>query len=228
MSFVEQLGKRFLSSDYCRRALTHRSVSAQNNERLEYLGDSLLGFCIAEWLFNAYPSYSEGDLTRLRAHLVKKDTLAEIAREQNLGDHLKLGTGELKSGGIHRTSILADALEALIGALYLSEGLDQARAFIIDVYQTRLQSIPAVDQLKDAKTRLQELLQSGGVALPAYTVQEKSGKPGSEVFTVRCIIEGCTERFIGTGESRRAAEQDAAERALVYMLNKTPSVDFSK
>jgi len=218
LNLVEQLGERFLSSDYCRRALTHCSVSAQNNERLEYLGDSLLGFFIAEWLFNVYPAYSEGDLTRLRAHFVKKDTLAEIAREQNLGDRLILGTGELKSGGIQRASILADALEALIGALYLSEGFDRARAFVIDLYQTRLQNIPPVDQLKDAKTRLQELLQSDGVALPTYVLRAKSGKPGNEVFTVECIVEGCAEQFVGTGESRRRAEQNVAEQALAYIL----------
>ena len=221
LNLVEQLGERFLSSDYCHRAFTHCSVSTQNNERLEYLGDSLLGFFIAEWLFNAYPAYSEGDLTRLRAHFVKKDTLAEIAREQNLGDRLILGTGELKSGGIQRASILADALEALIGALYLSEGFDRARAFVINLYQTRLQDIPAVDQLKDAKTRLQELLQSDGVALPTYVLRAKSGKPGNEVFTVECIVEGCEEQFVGTGKSRRGAEQNVAEQALAYILRQS-------
>ena len=219
MSLIEQLGKRFLSSDYCHCALTHRSASAQNNERLEYLGDALLGFFMADWLFNAYPTYSEGELTRLRAHFVKKDTLTEIAREQNLSDYLRLGSGELKSGGIHRASILADALEALIGALYLSEGLDQARTFVINLYKTRLQSIPEVDQLKDAKTRLQEVLQSEGVALPAYVLKKRSGKPGDEVFTVICVIENCSRQFSGTGKNRRHAEQDAATQALTYVLN---------
>lgn len=221
MSLVEKLGKHFLSSDYCHCALTHRSAGAKNNERLEYLGDSLLGFFIAEWLFNAYPTFSEGELTRLRAHFVKRDTLAEIAREQNLGDHLILGSGELKSGGLHRDSILADALEALIGALYLSEGLEQTRAFVVNLYKTRLQSIPAIDQLKDAKTRLQEVLQSEGVALPTYVLKKKSGNNlGDQVFTVVCIIENCSRQFAGMGKNRRRAEQDAAARALTYVLNK--------
>ena len=219
MNFVKQLGERFLSSSYCRRAFTHRSVSVQNNERLEYLGDSLLGFFIADWLYKHYSTYSEGDLTRLRAHLVRKETLAAIAREQDLGDFLVLGAGELKSGGVRRDSILADALEALIGAVYLSDGFERARIFVLDLYTTRLQSIPAVDQLKDAKTRLQELLQSNGVALPEYILQEKLGKSGNEIFTIECKIKGCVVQFMGTGSSRRQAEQDAAEHAYTYMLN---------
>ena len=219
MSLVKQLDSHFLNSDYYRQALTHRSVSAQNNERLEYLGDSFLGFFIAEWLFNHYPSYPEGDLTRLRAHLVRKETLAEIAREQNLGELIVLGAGELKSGGSHRDSILADALEALIGALYLSEGIDEAKKFILTIYTARLQDIPAADQLKDAKTRLQELLQSQGAALPKYVLQSKLGKSGDETFTIECVIDSCEHKFEGSGKSRRHAEQDAAERAYLYMTS---------
>ena len=149
MSLVKLLDTKFLNSEYYRQALTHRSVSAQNNERLEYLGDSLLGFFIAEWLFNQFPSYPEGDLTRLRAHLVRKETLAEIARKQNLGELIALGAGELKSGGSRRDSILADALEALIGALYLSEGIESAKAFTLKLFAEHLQDIPTVDELKD-------------------------------------------------------------------------------
>ena len=217
MSLVKQLDSHFLNSDYYRQALTHRSVSALNNERLEYLGDSLLGFFIAEWLFNHFPSCPEGDLTRLRAHLVRKETLAEIAREQNLGELIILGAGELKSGGSHRDSILADALEALIGALYLSEGIDETKKFVLGIYTARLRDIPEVDQLKDAKTRLQELLQSNGVALPKYVLQGKLGKSGDETFTIECMIDNCEQKFIGSGKSRRRAEQDAAERAyLIY------------
>ena len=217
MDLVKQLGEHFLSSDYCRRALTHRSVSAQNNERLEYLGDSLLGFFIAEWLFKQYPTYSEGDLTRLRAHLVRKETLAEVAREQNLSEHLVLGPGELKSGGLRRDSILADALEALIGAVYLSEGYEKGRMFVLSLYETRFQNIPAVEQLKDAKTRLQELLQSNGLALPNYVLHEKLGKAGNETFSIECLIDDCKEKYLGTGSSRRRAEQDAAEQAYTAM-----------
>ncbi len=225
MSLVKQLGEHFLASDYYRQALTHRSVGANNNERLEYLGDSLLGFFVAEWLFKHYPGYPEGDLTRLRAHLVRKETLAEIAREQNLGELIKLGAGELKSGGVHRDSILADALEALIGAIYLSEGLDVAKNFILKVFTKRLEDIPTVEQLKDAKTRLQELLQSNGVAVPKYVLQGKAGKSGNEIFTVECFVENCDLSFQGTGKNRRRAEQDAAQKAYVYMANKSSAND---
>ena len=217
MSLVELLGEEFISSDECLRAFTHRSVSSKNNERLEYLGDSLLGFFIANWLFNRFPSYPEGDLTRIRAHLVKKDTLAELAREHGLGKHLVLGAGELKSGGLRRSSILADALEALIGAVYLSQGFEGAFGFIEKLYANRFDNIPTIDELKDAKTRLQELLQSDGGALPVYDIVDKQGKSGNETFSVQCVIENCQERFVGTGTSRRKAEQVAAELAFEFM-----------
>lgn len=217
MSLIELLGEEFVSSEECLRALTHRSVSSKNNERLEYLGDSLLGFFIANWLFNHFPTYPEGDLTRIRAHLVKKDTLAEIAREHELGKHLVLGAGELKSGGLRRPSILADALEALIGSVFLSQGFEGACGFIDKLYASRFENIPTVDQLKDAKTRLQELLQSDGGALPVYNIVDKQGKSGSETFSVQCVIKNCQERFVGTGTSRRKAEQVAAELAFEFM-----------
>ena len=217
MHITDLLDEPFQSSDYFRQALTHRSAGAHNNERLEYLGDSLLGFFIAEWLFNRYPECSEGDLTKLRAHLVRRDTLADVARELDLGRHLSLGAGELKTGGAQRISILADALEALIGAMYLSEGLDRARKLVIDLYRTRLDKIPPVDQIKDAKTKLQELLQSKGLSLPQYVLQEQVRKSGDELFTVECIVQGCREQFVVTGKSRRRAEQDAAELAFTYM-----------
>ncbi len=223
MSLGKLLGKELLNSDHCRLALTHRSVSSKNNERLEYLGDSLLGFFIANWLFKHFPDYPEGDLTRIRAHLVRKETLAEIAREHELGMHLSLGAGELKSGGLHRSSILADALEALIGAVYLSEGFDAACEFIEKIYAKRLNNIPTVEQLKDAKTRIQELLQSNSKALPTYTVIKKHGKSGNETFSVQCEIENCDETFIGTGASRRKAEQEAAELAFEFMIKQLNS-----
>ena len=219
MSIAELLGENFLSSDYYQQALTHRSVSAQNYERLEYLGDSFLGFIIAEWLFENYPNSSEGDLTRIRSHLVKKDTLAEIAREHSLGDYLILGSGELKSGGVQRTSILADALEALIGATYLSRGYEQARTFVLKLYKTRFEAIPTIEQLKDAKTRLQELLQSKGIDLPNYSLRERIGKSGNETFTVECTIKGYSKDFVGSGKSLRRAEQQAAELAYTFIIN---------
>ena len=168
-------------------------------------------------MFKHFPDCPEGDLTRIRAHLVRKETLAEIAREYDLGSHLSLGAGELKSGGVHRSSILADALEALIGAVYLVEGIEGAYGFIKKLYSIRLENIPTVEQLKDAKTRIQELLQSNGMALPAYTVVEKFGKSGNETFSVQCEIENCNESFIGNGTSRRKAEQVAAELAFEFM-----------
>jgi len=216
LSLIDLLGEALLSSDHCKRALTHRSVSSNNNERLEFLGDSLLGFFIASWLYEHYPNYPEGDLTRIRAHLVKKDTLAEIARELNLSDHLVVGAGELKSGGLRRASILADAIEALIGAVYLSEGIESANSFIGKLYKSRFEKIPTLDQLKDPKTRLQELLQSNGLELPVYNIVEKHGKSGSETFSVECMVQDCQEKFIGIGTSRRKAEQQAAELAYEF------------
>ncbi len=219
MSLVELLGEDLLRSEHCLRALTHRSVSSKNNERLEYLGDSLLGFFVANWLYHHFPSYPEGDLTRMRAHLVRKDTLAEIAREHNFADHLVLGAGELKSGGLRRSSILADALEALIGAVFITKGYESACEFIEKLYVTRFANIPTIDQLKDAKTRLQELLQSNNQSLPEYKIVEKHGKSGNETFSVQCVVENCQESFIGVGTSRRKAEQSAAEYAFVYLSN---------
>ncbi|MEM7401248.1 MAG: ribonuclease III [Pseudomonadota bacterium] len=221
MSLTDLLGEQLLSSDHCKLAFTHRSVSSKNNERLEYLGDSLLGFFIANWLFKHFPNYPEGDLTRLRAHLVRKETLAEIARNQNLGNHLLLGAGELKSGGVRRASILADALEALIGAVYLSKGQEFTFNFIEKLYKSHFENIPTLEQLKDAKTRLQELLQSDAKALPDYILMDKQGKSGNETFSIQCVIENCDEAFIGRGSSRRKAEQAAAKHAFEFLSKQT-------
>lgn len=217
MQLTDILDEPFRGSDHFHQALTHRSAGAHNNERLEYLGDALLGFFIAEWLFLHYTDCPEGDLTRLRAHLVRQETLVEIARELELGKHLSLGAGELKSGGAQRESILANALEALIGAVYLSQGLDRARKLVMDLYSTRLEHIPSVEQLKDAKTKLQERLQSEGLDLPRYVLQKQVRKSGDELFTVECVVAGCREPFVATGKSRRLAEQDAARLALAYV-----------
>lgn len=217
MSLVELLGEEFLNSEHCLRALTHRSVSSKNNERLEYLGDSLLGFFAANWLYKQFPTYPEGDLTRMRAHLVRKDTLAAIAREIKLADYLVVGPGELKSGGLKRSSILADALEALIGAVFITKGYESACEFIEKLYVNRFSNIPTIDQLKDAKTRLQELLQSNNENLPVYNIVDKQGRPGGETFSVQCVVESCEEKFIGVGTSRRKAEQNAAELAFEFI-----------
>lgn len=218
MQLTDILDEPFRSSDHFHQALTHSSAGAHNNERLEYLGDALLGFFFAEWLFLHYTDCPEGDLTRLRAHLVRKETLVEIAREWEFGKYLSLGAGEIKTGGAPRDSILANALEALVGAVYLSQGLERARKLVMDLYSTRLEHIPSVEQLKDAKTRLQELLQSEGLGLPRYVLQKKVRKSGDELFTVECIVAGCREPFVATGKSRRLAEQDAARLALAHLL----------
>lgn len=220
MSLVELLGEELLNSEHCLRALTHRSVSSKNNERLEYLGDSLLGFYVANWLFVHFPAYPEGDLTRMRAHLVRKDTLADIARVNNLANHLVLGAGELKSGGLRRSSILADALEALIGAVFITKGYESACDFIEKLYVDRFANIPTIDDLKDPKTRLQELLQSHNESLPVYDIVEKHGKSGNETFSVQCVVENCKEKFVGVGTSRRKAEQSAAELACAFISKK--------
>ncbi|MDX1434433.1 MAG: ribonuclease III, partial [Gammaproteobacteria bacterium] len=167
---MARLGHEFRSPELLDQALTHRSVGARNNERFEFLGDAILNFLIAEFLFSANPDAHEGRLTRLRAHLVRRETLAAVARDVELGEALRLGPGELKSGGRTRDSILADAFEAVLGALYLDAGLDACRAAVGELFAERLHQAPRSVRLKDAKTRLQEALQSKGLALPVYSV----------------------------------------------------------
>ncbi len=208
------LGYAFADDQLLEAALTHRSAAASNNERLEYLGDAVLGLVIAEAVFQRRAEASEGELSRLRASLVRGRTLAQIGADLVLGDYLHLGPGELKSGGYRRGSILADALEAVIGAIYLDGGFDPARRCILRLYEDRLANLPQVADLKDAKTRLQELLQGRGVGLPVYSVSEVTGEAHAQRFTVLCDVAQLQVRVTGEGSSRRRAEQDAAERAL--------------
>ncbi len=206
-------------------ALTHRSASGRNNERLEFLGDAVLNLVIAEHLFRAFPECTEGDLSRLRARVVSSDPLAEVSAALGIGDVLRLGSGELKAGGFRRKSILADALEAVVGALFLDGGLDTARQFIETEFRERIASLPPPDALKDAKTRLQEYLQSRGISLPRYEVERVEGEPHAQVFWVTCEVQGLggkqqpkfSATAQGTGSSRRRAEQEAAERILVQI-----------
>ncbi|HVY81720.1 MAG TPA: ribonuclease III [Steroidobacteraceae bacterium] len=195
-------------------ALTHRSASGRNNERLEFLGDAVLNLVVAEHLYRAFPECTEGDLSRLRARIVSSEPLAEVAASISLGDVLKLGSGELKTGGFRRKSILADALEAVCGALFLDGGLDVARRVIERLFESRIASLPPPDALKDAKTRLQEYLQSHGYALPRYTVERVEGEAHAQVFWVSCEVLGLGVRAEGSGSSRRRAEQEAAGRIL--------------
>jgi len=208
------LGYTFLQPEYLTQALTHRSMGGGHNERLEFLGDSVLNFVIAAALYERFPHATEGELSRLRASLVKEDTLAELARELDLGDYLILGSGELKSGGHRRASILADALEAIIGGIYLDGGLERARGAILRLYNARLQTLSPHVNLKDPKTLLQELLQSRRMALPEYRVVAVDGAPHEQSFRVECRLSELDASCQAEGSSRRKAEQAAAKLML--------------
>ena len=212
-----RLGHTFQNQELMLLALTHRSFAGRNNERLEFLGDAILNFVAGEALFERFPQAREGQLSRLRARLVKGETLAVLARGFELGEYLRLGSGELKSGGFRRESILADALEALIGAIYLDAGMDVARARVLDWFTNELDGLTLVDTNKDPKTRLQEFLQSRAVELPRYEVVDIQGEPHCRTFFVQCEIALLTDKTQGQGASRRIAEQVAAAAALVAL-----------
>lgn len=211
---AERLGVDFADAGLLAQALTHRSHGSPNNERLEYLGDAVLSFLVAELLFRRFPEASEGELSRYRASLVSGESLAAIASGLGLGGQLRLGEGELKSGGQRRATILADALEAVFGALYLDRGLPAARAVAERLFGDALAALPEAAALKDPKTRLQEWLQGRGYALPAYTVLEVSGEPHEQHFRVRCDVLELSLAAEAEGSSRRRAEQEAAQRIL--------------
>ena len=208
-----KLGYIFNDSRLLVTALTHRSAAGVNNERLEFLGDSILNFAIAEVLYERYPKAKEGELSRLRASLVKGETLARIARQLKLGDYLNLGGGELKSGGFRRSSILADALEALLAAVYLDSDFVTCKRLIRRLFESQLAGLPPVKELKDPKTRLQEMLQAQQRALPVYDVLAVSGEAHAQQFTVRCTVDA-ELTTTAEGSSRRKAEQEAARLAL--------------
>jgi ribonuclease-3 len=214
----QKLGYSFQNKDLLVRSITHRSAGSRHNERLEFLGDSILSLVIAEVLYHRFPNVSEGDMSRMRATLVRERTLAELAREFVLGDYLILGPGELKSGGYRRESILADTVEALIGAIYIDSNLDAIRSLLLTWYNDRLDAIrPGVEQ-KDPKTRLQEHLQGRRRSLPTYAVTDVKGEAHNQQFTVECVIDDISAAFIGVGSSRRKAEQAAAEKALEQLI----------
>jgi len=214
LKLSQRIGYDFKDIEFLQLALTHRSKGGTNNERLEFLGDSIVNFVVAEALFEKFPQAKEGKLSRLRAGLVRGTTLAELARDFDLGDFLLLGSGELKSGGFNRESILADAVEAIIGAIYLDSGLDVVRARILEWYGDRLDGLQLDDVVKDAKTRLQEYLQKNQSRLPKYEVMEISGQAHDQNFKVSCWVETLPEATVGKGGSRRIAEQNAAQKAL--------------
>ena len=211
---LEHLGRitgyDFADETLIERALTHRSAGHHNNERLEFLGDAILGFVIADELYRRFPEADEGQLSRLRAGLVKGETLAKIARQAGLGAYLTLGAGESRSGGHARTSILSDTLEAIFAAIYLDGGQEPARTTILSLFEEGLSLLSPDAQQKDPKTRLQELLQARGLPLPEYSILEVSGNPHEQQFTVECRLEEPQVCMKGSGGSRRKAEQAAA------------------
>jgi ribonuclease-3 len=214
LSVAGLLGHHFADQKLLRTALTHRSFGTPNNERLEFLGDGVLDCVIAAALYNRFPELPEGDLSRLRADLVRQDTLHQLALGLNIGDALRLGEGELKSGGAQRPSILADALEALFGAIYLDAGFEAAAAVVVRLYAPLLAALQPGNVRKDAKTGLQEWLQGRKKALPRYSVIEATGAAHEQSFAVACEIDDPPLRTLGQGSSRRIAEQNAAEQAL--------------
>lgn len=223
----KQLHYEFSDTALLRAALTHRSAGSRNNERLEFLGDGALNFVIASEIYHLRPDYSEGQLSRLRATLVRGTTLAEIARDIGVGDHLKLGTGELKSGGFKRSSILADAIEALIGAVYLDGGFNAAADLVRHLYRERLANLPPDDPQKDAKTRLQEYLQSRKIPIPDYTLTDTAGEAHQREFTVLCRVDSLSVEASASGSSRRRAEQAAASGVLEQLIGNTDAVTAS-
>jgi ribonuclease-3 len=210
----QALGHVFARRDLLRQALTHRSAGSPHNERLEFLGDSLLNCIIAAALFERFPTHREGELSRLRAALVRQDSLFEIARALSLGDVLHLGEGEMKSGGGRRPSILADALEALFGAIYLDAGFAAVQAVVMRLYRDSLERIDPAEVGKDPKTALQECLQARRLGLPLYRLVETRGEAHLQSFEIECAIAALGIHCRGVGGSRRAAEQEAARAAL--------------
>lgn len=216
------LDYRFGDERWLQRALTHRSAAHDNNERLEFLGDALLNLVVADIVFHDYPKLPEGDLSRLRAALVRESSLADIARTLTLGEHVQLGAGELRSGGFRRDSILADTLEALIGAVFLDGGFDAARALCLRLMKTPLTELPDPAHLKDAKTRLQEFLQARSRPLPDYRVVTEEGPAHRRHFAVSCGLSDDVLSTLGEGTSRKLAEQRAAQQMLDLLEERAP------
>ena len=221
---AEHLRYKFAATNLLDQALTHRSAGSTNNERLEFLGDSVLELIVSEQLYQAQPCADEGGLSRIRSSLVKRSTLAEIAAEIELGDLVRLGSGELKSGGHNRQSILADTLEAVLGAIFLDGGYPAAKNAILNIYGSRLENFPDEESLKDFKTRLQEALQGRGLPPPKYVVSDITGAAHAREFQVACRVQSMSLETTGQGGSRRLAEQDAAGWALELLTNGEESV----
>ncbi len=216
--FCALTGYQFRQQDLLEQALTHRSYSrGNNNERLEFLGDSILNLIISNHIYLRFKDVDEGDLSRIRASLVKEETLAQVALEMDLGDYILLGGGELKSGGFRRASILADTLEALIAAIYLDSDYAQTETAVLRLFQGQLHSLDKNANLRDPKTQLQEYLQARKKQLPSYRVEQTSGKSHNQVFTVSCKVTELDMQSKGKGSSRKKAEQQAAQKILAKL-----------
>ncbi len=213
----KRLSYHFKDLELLNTALTHRSANKKHYERMEFLGDAILNVTITDELYHRFPNASEGDLSRLRASLVKGDTLSELAKLLDLGEYLRLGSGELKSGGFRRNSILADVFESIIGAIYLDGGNQASKQFILEQFAERLAQADITKNLKDPKTRLQELLQSKGCELPNYEIKNTSGQAHNQTFDVTCHVSLVPKPTEGSGNSRRKAEQAAAEQMLAIL-----------
>lgn len=216
---MRRIGYRFTDAGLLECALRHRSCGTNNNERLEFLGDSILNYIIAAELYTRFPQLLEGELTRLRASLVNQETLARLARELKLGTLLELGAGECRSGGHDRDSILSDALEALFAAILNDSSVEAARSAIVSLYRPLLDALNPEDIVKDPKTRLQELLQKQALPTPVYQVREINGQAHKQTFIVECQVAGLSDAVIGRGSSRRGAEQQAASKALDRLMH---------
>ena len=210
----QRLGYQFIDPDLLTLALSHRSVAAENNERLEFLGDSILGLVVTDFLYREFPQAREGDLSRMRSHIVRGESLAEVAKQLALGPDLLLGSGEMKSGGHRRDSILGDTVEALIGAVYLDRGIEAAREIVTAWFKSFFDSPLQAQPVKDAKTALQEWLQHRNKPLPDYQLVSTGGEAHSRLFTVSCKIAAVEAAMTATASSRRRAEQMVAEQLL--------------
>ncbi len=219
-ALMRALDYQFVDPGLLKLALTHRSKGAKNYERLEFLGDSILGFVVADWLYENYPQLAEGKLSRMRSSLVRKETLALVARELNLSSYLILGEGELKSGGFNRDSILADSVESIIGAIYLDSGFAAASDFIYSRFSVHFDNTSEESTFKDAKSQLQEAMQKNGFSLPIYSIVEAVGEQHDQEFTVECVIADVSIKALAVAKSRRLAEQKAASMVL-EKFNKT-------
>lgn len=215
---MRKLDYEFVDKSLLVLALTHRSKGSNNYERLEFLGDSILGFVVADLLYKHYPNLAEGKLSRMRSSLVRKETLAIVARDLGLSEFLILGEGELKSGGFNRDSILADTVESIIGALYLDSGFDAANHFIYSNFKVQFDSISEQSTFKDAKSKLQEAMQKQGYGLPSYEIVETLGEQHEQEFTVECALQELSLSRRANALSRRSAEQSAAEQVLGLFL----------